>query len=99
MGNDIERNIDACRKFLANWPNERRHPLIAENTDWETISPALLSCGALIEYARNSPTALYHAYGTMRCIVEAAYCIGHERGKASRPALEFIVTEEVLCES
>lgn len=83
------------REFFEKYPDEIRHPLVVESKDWEVITPVLVALGESQEYAIVvGNIALLNALGGItRCIMEAIYTMGYERGKIEEPVQSFIVAE------
>lgn len=66
------------------FPDERRHPVIAESKDWEEhIIPALVAwCGALQQVSEGArPDTIHMLIPMLRILTEAIYVLGYNRGK------------------
>ena len=94
--NALEEQFEVIKALLRKWPDEKRHPLVADSADWDEITPAIVSLGNLQGTAiqANNMSLLVASMEVDRCIYEAVYCMGYERGKKSRPMPAFVVAEE-----
>jgi len=84
------------QEFMERWPDAQRHRLVAGSADWEKITPILVSLGNAQDFALgtdNYPLMMVLAKMD-RCIYEAVYCMGYERGKNEKPMPVFVVAEE-----
>ena len=82
--------IERFRALMQSYPDEKRHPLVAGSDDWDkTITPTLVAWGKVADNLRTD-------YVSMRCIIEAVYCMGYERGQrqAACEPLTFTVADD-----
>lgn len=68
------------------FPDEKRHPHVVDNEDWDTMKPILVGMESLIgEWAEvMDPEELTHWKHTMRVVMEILYVMGIERGRTYR---------------
>jgi len=90
----IAQELDSYKTFVADWPDERRHRLVADSRDWDSITPVLVAWGNLVQLSPPGAQEAAHRLG--RVLFEAIYCMGYERGKNTKPMPEFLVAAEVL---
>ena len=90
------KELEVYKGFMDEWPDGKRHRLVADCEDWDKITPALVSWGNMLGAAIGTQNAnmILGLQPLNRCLIEAVYCMGYERGKRERAMPEFIVVEE-----
>lgn len=85
----MKRHLETLTKL---YPDERRHPVIADNIDWHSIMPALDEVNRghsiLVSQGKLESAALI-----LRIIAEIVYTMGYERAKQELTMPQFVVGE------
>lgn len=68
------------------YPDEKRHPHVVDNEDWDTIIPVLVNLEQLItDWAVvKDPEQLVEWKHAMKVVMEIIYVMGVERGETYR---------------
>jgi hypothetical protein len=74
LTNDNNYALELMRDF----PDDVRHPLVAESRDWDKIVPAMTEWISLLE---NGSLTFENAGIILRVLTECIYVMGYNRGK------------------
>lgn len=96
MDNQIKQAVQAVQDaicFLERYPDTTRHPLVEDSVDTNDLQRAVAGTAytALQQAAYSDPRRIYDL---LLPLVEAAYCLGYQRGREHREWPEFVVGEE-----
>lgn len=85
--NDEDITVGAILAWAAEvFPDEKRHPHVVDNEDWDTMLPILVGMESSIDTWADviDKDEFTHWKHTMRVVMEILYVMGIERGETYR---------------
>lgn len=91
---ELKNKLVQIANFLDEWPDEKRHPRVIQNPDWDILTPILLAWGAVREQQMHTGESLGMMYDWLRFIIEIVYCMGYEKGMQNASLPQFVLADK-----